>query len=193
MSWPIDNPSIIYFLLISTALGLLAGWWVTRRRSFLIGLGAVAGLAALFFLLTLLVDTDRKRIKRSLQAMMQGVRERNLDKTFAQLSDDFTMKYARSGTPTRMTKPELRSLANSLNRSGGVSEVVFNSIDFEKVEEREATVSFMAKPFGNQVTGAEFCNCQARFRLDPDGKWRMTRVTLIHPVQSKELLELPIP
>jgi hypothetical protein len=192
LSWPIDNPSVVYFLLVCVALGLLAGWWLRRKRSFLIGLGVVAAVAVVFFLLTLLIDTDRKRITRALGEMSQGVREKNLDKTFGRLSDDFTMEFSRGGVRTKMPKSELRQLADRAVRKGGVTDVVFGDIGFDKVAGDEATVTFRANPFGSWVLGGEHCYCEATFRRGPDGKWRMTNVTLFHPIQSKELLELPI-
>ena len=192
LSWPIDNPSYVYFLLACAALGLLAGWWLNRKRPYLIGLGVVAAVAVVFFLLTLLIDTDRKRITRALQEMSQGVRDKDLDKTFARLTDDFTMEFSRGGVRTKMPKVELRQLADRAVRNGRVTDVVFGDIGFEKVAGEEASVTFRANPFGSWVLGGEHCYCEATFRRGPDGKWRMTHVTLFHPVQSKELLELPI-
>ena len=189
MSWLIDNASVVYLVLVCAALALTAGWWATRKRHFLIGLGAVAGLAGLVFLLTLVVDTDRKRIERALEEMVEGVRKRDLDRTFALIADDCKTEFIRGGAGRPMSKPELRELAERAVRSGGVQDITLWNFDFESVDPPRAVVAFNAKPFGKWAGGYEYCGCRAEFRLER-GRWRMTRLTLFKP-GSTELLKLP--
>src|SRR5262245_48825039 len=87
--WVIDHPTIIYLPLICAAFALGAAWWVTRERKWMRGLVIVAGLATLFFILTHLVDTDRKQIERTLLAMADGMKERPPNKVFLHVSDQF--------------------------------------------------------------------------------------------------------
>jgi hypothetical protein len=188
----VDHAWWLYLALICAALGLIAGWWVNRKRAYLIGLGIVAGLAGIVFLLTRVVETDQKRILHALAEIRAGIQERNLDRTFNQLTDDFTMKFSRSGAISDVPRAEVRSLAERVTRNKGVTDIAFSDFEFEMIEPPKAVVSFRAKPFGDMATGSEWCGCRAEFRLDKDGRWRMAKVTLFHPIQGKEILELPV-
>jgi hypothetical protein len=186
LDWPIDNASYLYLLLICVALGLMARWWVTRKRAYLIGLGAVAGTAGLVFLLTLVIDTDRKRIVRAVEEMVAGVKERNLDKTFTLIANDCVTEFSGS----RLSRSELRAMAQQAVSGGGVKQIRLWGFEFEQVDPPKAVVSFNAKPFGEWATGAEYCGCRAEFRLDKDGRWRMVHLWLFKP-GSTELLPKP--
>jgi hypothetical protein len=176
VSWLVDHTSWLYLLLICAALGCLSGWWVTRKRKFLIGLGAVAGAAGLVFLLSFL-DTDRKRLVRTLQEMVTAFQERKLDRTFALIADDCVAEFA----GVTLDKPELRAKAEQAISYWKVERIHLSAFQFEKVDPPTAEVTFNAKSIG-QVTGSDyFCWCQAEFRLDKDGQWRMTHLRVHKP------------
>jgi hypothetical protein len=88
LHWLIDNATLFYVLLICVACGLIAGWWVNRKRQFLIGLGVAVGLGVLVFLLSLIIETDRKKIASALEDMVTGVKNQDLDRTFSHIADD---------------------------------------------------------------------------------------------------------
>ncbi len=189
-SWVADHPFACYFFLACAGVGLLAAWWTTRKRSYAIGLGVVAGLAGVVFLVAQFLDTDRKRITRVLQDMAAGVKEKDLDRTFSHIADDCKTHFSRAGGGLPLSKQDLRNLADRANREGGVERIHLWDFDFEELDPPRATLFFNAKPFGKWATGAEFCGCRAQFRQEPDGRWRMVRLELFKP-GSTESLDLP--
>jgi len=60
-----------------------------RRRGWLYGVGVVALLLAIFFLLDVTIETQQKQIRRKLQEMAQGVKDRKPEAIFAHVSDQF--------------------------------------------------------------------------------------------------------
>jgi hypothetical protein len=152
-------------LLICVACGLIAGWWVNRKRQFLIGLGVAVGLGVLVFLLSLIIETDRKKITRALEDMVTGVKNQDLDRTFSHIADDCTTQFSNR----RFTREELRQQAENAVRSGGVDAIRLWDFAFESLDAQRAVVTFSAKPFGKWATGSEFCGCRAEFRREPNG------------------------
>jgi hypothetical protein len=186
MSWLIDNSSWLHFLLICAALGCMAGWWMTRKRAYLFGLGAVAGAAGLIFLLSQLVDTDRKLLVRTLQEMVAAYEQKKLDRTFALIADDCMTEFAGG----KLSKAELRARAEYALGNNGVDRIHLWAFEIEKVDPPVAVVFFKAKPFGQWATGSEYCGCRAEFRLGTDGQWRMSNLKIYKP-ESMELLHRP--
>jgi hypothetical protein len=174
-SWLVDDPSLVFLALAVLALVLGTCWWRTRRRGYLIGLGAVAVLCGLVWLLAHFTDTDSKQIERSLRAMVRGVNHRNLDQVFEHVANDFRFGGA--------NKAEFRKWAEGYLNSGG--EVNLDVWDFQPREisrpNRSATVVFKVKARNPMTSGIEFYNCRARFTLDPDGQWRLKGFQLFPP------------
>jgi hypothetical protein len=185
LAWPVDNAFSLYLLLLCAAAVLLVAWWVTRKRGYLLALGVVAGLAGILFLLTLTVDTDRKQIVRALEEMVDGVKERNLDKTFRHIADDCTTRFQ----DATWNRDKLFANAQMAVKSGGVREIRLWGFDFNQVDPPRAVVFFNAKPFGGWATGAEYCGCQAEFRRE-GGRWRMIKLEVFQPGKT-ELLPAP--
>jgi hypothetical protein len=191
ISWLVDHTTLVYVLLIGAGLGFLAAWWMTRRRQHVVVLAALAGAGGLVFLLSILVDTDRKKIWRALQEMAIGVQQRDLKRSFAQVAENCKTEFYQKGALAILTKKDLHELASEANKRGGVKEILLWDPEFEEVEPPHASLYFKAKPFGRWTVGAEFCVCRAEFHLETDGQWRMTSLKLYHPFRSKELLDLP--
>jgi hypothetical protein len=187
LHWLIDNATLFYVLLICTACGLLAGWWVTRKQEFLAALGIIAAIAGLLFLLTLLIDTDRKKITRALQEMVAGVRNQDLERTFSHIADDCTTQFSNR----KFSRDELRQQTENAIRSRGVETIRLWDFAFESVDSQRAVVTFSAKPFGKWATGSEFCGCRAEFRREANGKWRMINLQLFDP-GTTNLLNWPL-
>lgn len=185
-SWLVDDPSVVYLLLGVVALGLVAGWWSSRDRRYLIGLGGVALLFLIVLLVSRLVDTDAKRIKRSLDEMAEGVRARSADRIFAHLSSRFRVGH--------LGKPEFRPVVERYLKSGEVTGMKVWDFEPHTITSDRATVFFKVKGEGSANFGYEFFNCRAVFVRDPDGQWRLQTFRLYSPQTdpaSEESLTFP--
>ncbi len=83
LGWLVDNAIVLYVLLGFVAVLLLVLSWQNRTRRYLIALGVVAFLAALVFLLTLLVVSDRQVLVRTITRMADDL-EKHRVAEFAQ-------------------------------------------------------------------------------------------------------------
>jgi hypothetical protein len=175
-SWLVDDASVLYVLLGIVALGLAAGWWFTRQRSYLIGLGVVVLLLVGVWLLGRLIETDAKQIKGKLEAMAAGVEARNPDQIFTHISKDFLYRG-------RVTKDAFRQKHESDIRNGEVQKIKIWDVDVRNVDrtQRTATVFFKTKAEGMVVRDYQFFNCRATFVLDPDDQWRLKDFQLFPP------------
>jgi hypothetical protein len=183
LSWVIDHAFVFYILLGCAAAVLAVAWWYQRKREFVIGQGVIAGAAALLFLLTLVVDTDRKRIVRTLQDMVSGVKVRDLDRTFSHIDDNCVTQFSNM----RFSKGELREHAEEAVGRRGVTEIHLWDFEFLVLDRERAVVFFNAKPFGGWATGNEYCGCKAEMRLQPNGQWRMTHLEMLKPGSTEQL------
>jgi signal transduction histidine kinase len=186
LSWLVDNPTYVYVTLGIVALGFLIGLWTTRKRRYAIGLGIVAGLALLFFLFTLLMPTDLKRIRHAIDGMGAGVREKNTDRIFDHISDRF-----RLGS---LDKEAFRSAVDPILKRGDVTEINvwdFRDADISR-EKRTGTLVFQVKPQPEDRFNKQFYRCKATFVLDPDDQWRLKGFELFNPfVDTDTPLNVP--
>src|SRR2546423_1927281 len=90
-SWLVDDPTNVYLLLGFALLGCAAAWWVTRKRRFAMGSGAVILLMGLVWLLDYLVVTPREQVLDSIEQMGAAVRRRDADGIFRHISQSFTL------------------------------------------------------------------------------------------------------
>jgi hypothetical protein len=191
--WVIDHPTIIYLPLICAAFALGGAWWVTRKRQWMRGLLVVAGLATLYFMLTCLVDTDRKQIERTLLTMADGMKKPPLDKVFLYVSDQFRSSLMVNNGSVNWGKEELRQAATRACKDWGVEGIVIGDLEFKNLAGHEAVVAFTAKP----LIGREYytlpCPCEARFVREADGQWRMRELKVFNPfVNTTEPLNIPL-
>jgi hypothetical protein len=186
LTWPVDHPSWVCVALGVVALGFLVGLWTTRKRYYAIGLGAMAGLTALFLLLVLLVPTDMKRIRHAIDEMGAGVKEKNADRIFANISDQFQLGS--------QGKQAFRQLVDQALRSGEVTDIqVWNFRDVEiSRPHRTATLVFDVKPFPTENFNNVHYRCKAAFVLDSDDQWRLRGFDLFNPfVETDKPLNVP--
>jgi hypothetical protein len=186
LSWLVDHATEVYIVLGIVALAFLIALWVTRKRRYAVGISVTAGLALLFFLFTLLMPTDQKRILHAIDEMGAGVRERNTDRVFAQISDQF-----RLGS---QDKKAFRGAVEPILRRGEVTEIqVWQFRDFEiSRDNRTATVVFQVKPQPAERFDNLFYRCKATFVLDPDDHWRLSNFQLFNPfVDTDKPIEVP--
>src|SRR6516225_9996878 len=121
----VDHPQWMYIALGVVALALLIGLWATRKRGYAIGLGVVAVLAFLFWLFTYLTPTDQKQITGAIADMGQGVRNRDANRIFANISDQFRLGG--------FGKDSFRQMVETVLRRGGVAEVVVYGMEDAQV------------------------------------------------------------
>jgi ketosteroid isomerase-like protein len=169
----------IYLILAVAAVILIALWFRDRRRGWLYGLGVVALLAGVFFLLDLTIETPSKQIKRKLQQMAQGVRNKDAKAIFAHVSDQFAWEDANN-----MNKAEFQRRVDRLLQSGLVTDLV---IWDEKFPDDSGKVVFMAKPKGPGIPdgGDKYVfRVRATFVRDPDKQWRLKSFTTHNPLND---------
>ena len=183
--WLFERLPGVFLVLGVLAVLSLAFWWRSRKRMPLIFFLAFAVLAGVYFLLSVLVVTDRRQLTESVQEMAAGVRDRNLDRSFAQISEDFRFN--------NLGKNEFRQRADSAVRGFDIRdcEVWDIEIDDFSRDSRNAHVHFDVKIKGN-FSQKEFLRCRAEFTLDRDNHWRLRGFQLFNPfVESSTPLQLP--
>jgi hypothetical protein len=191
LAWPIDNAFYFYVLFICLAAGFLAAWWQTRHPRWLRALAAVAGAAIVLVLLTLFVDTDRKKIERTLREMADNTDRSHLDRVLTHVSEKFNGKFMVHGSTVTWNKQQLGENARSACRRYGVDGVIVNDVNIDFISESEAVVKFRAKPVIDEIS--PLFPCEARFALESDGRWRMISLKIFNPfVNSTEFFNLPL-
>jgi hypothetical protein len=195
--WLFEGRPAVFVVLAAAALVLFVAWWQTRKRYWFYGAVAFLALAGLYFLLDRLVETDREQIVRKIEEMSAGVRERNVDRIFAHVSEQFRLNNT--------DRAAFRAFADRAIRTGQVTEVKawdfhFDD-DFRATERRTvrgtpqeaqlARVRFTVKPEGPGITTAGFL-CRATFIRDPDGQLRLLDFQLFNPlVDQNTPMQIP--
>src|SRR5262249_4735952 len=88
-TWLSEDPTPVFVVLGVAGPALLIGYWDRRQRAFLIGLGVVAGLAFLAWLISFLIVTDSEQIRMNLEAMERGVNNHDTEAIFKHVASDF--------------------------------------------------------------------------------------------------------
>jgi hypothetical protein len=186
-SWLVDDPFVVYLLLAIVALCLGAAWWRSRQRQWLYGLAIIAGLFVIVMLLAHFVETDEKRIKRSLNEMVDAANRREVARLFENISDQFRIKS--------VDKATFRNAVRGLLERGEVTHIKVWDIDAVEISrpKRAATVDFFASAKGPWLEGS-FYRCRSRFVLDADNKWRLQTFELFQPqIDPNSGQSLPLP
>jgi hypothetical protein len=92
MSWIIDNASTLHILFGLVAVAMVAVWRYNARVKYLGYAAGAVGAMALLWLLSINVKTDRQQLEDAVNAMAQGVENKQLDKVFKHISNDFRYK-----------------------------------------------------------------------------------------------------
>jgi hypothetical protein len=186
--WLVDEPSFLWTVLGIIALAFAVAWWRTPRRAYAFGAAAALGLLLLVVALFNFIDTDSKRIERSIQAMASAVDAHRLDDVFSHISAEFRFEA--------MDKEQFRQWAKSIMDRYGVSGM--QTWDYQPVAidlgQRLATVTFKVKAHGIETQGVTFYNCRAKFVLDPDDQWRLKGFEIFPPhIAPGSGQSLPLP
>lgn len=184
ISWFVDNLGTITLVLGLLVFGLAVLWYMNQERRWLIALGVgiflFVGSLGLYYLGDRwLPDTDRRQIERALEEMAAGVGAHDVNRIFANISDEFRI----GGTG----KQEFRKRVEQALGTGEVVSLTVWDIDPKEIAraQRKATVLFRVKGNGGGTRG-EWFRCRARFVLDPDGRWRLQTFDLFQPQTDPE-------
>src|SRR5262249_27863719 len=146
---------------------MLIGYWNRRKRAFLIGLGVVAGLVFLAWLISFLIVTDSEQIRMNLEAMERGVNNHDTEAIFKHVASDFHLGG--------LDKAGLRQLADEVLHNGELERIRMWDYDRAEIAPSGAsgTITFMVKPKGPRNPQDMFYRCKATFVREADGKWRL--------------------
>ena len=165
--WLFEGRLSVYILFLLAGAVLLVLWWQQRSRRLEKFLGVVAGLALLYFLLDVLVTTDRERITTKVYVMAEAFNQRELDRVFANISDDFHSKTY--GLNKKTLRAETVKALDRYNAHARVKSVKVTDIDREQ---GTAKVSFTAiVDFGSAYSPP--VTCEADFVREGEDQWRM--------------------
>jgi hypothetical protein len=194
--WLFEGRAAVYVSLAAVAIVLLAAWQQTRRGKWPIGVGAVALLVGLYFLLDRLVETDREQVVRKVQEMAAGVRTRDANAIFRHVSERFSHGGA--------NRARFREMVDAVLRGGVVDEVEVWGFQFagdfraavplpgQEARAETIRVSFQAKAKGGRAPEGPGNPCEARFVRDPeDGQWRMLDFQVFNPVLTDQPQTIP--
>jgi hypothetical protein len=114
--------------------------------------------------------------------MVEGLKAHNLDRTFAQVSDQFEYRSHK--------KPDFRQrVAETMKTYNVVDAEVW---DFQDVSRDNGTaqIQFRFKAKGDFDLQGEHFRCVAKFVLEPDGEWRLKGFQIFRLIGADEF---PIP
>lgn len=170
--WLVDHATLLYVLLGLAAIGLAAGWWHTRKPPLLIALYVTLGLIVLLWLLTLVIVSDRMRLRRAIEEMADAIGKKEPANIVKHLANDFQF-----GTVTRNNAGPRLARAIALYQ---LQDIYTWDFDFEKLdrERRSARVAFRAR-----VTHAgrlDMFLCRAEFVLEGE-QWLLQSFNVYNP------------
>lgn len=185
-TWLTEDPSSVYLLLGILAFGFLAAFWLKRQRKYLIGVGLMALLAGLVWLVDYLIVTDREQILQHLGVMAEAGSRRDLERVFRHISKDF-----QHGT---LDKAAFRQAAERVMRRFNVRNIRIWDLEPGEIarEARSGKIAFKVKVQSDLTRETDFFLCRAEFVLDPDGQWRMKGFQIFNPlVNTDQPLQIP--
>ncbi len=168
--WLFEGWLVVYLLLATCAVIVLALWWQIRNRKHLVGLGLAAALLGAYFLLDVLVETDREKIVRTVREMAAAAKAHNIDGLFEHISDQVR-------TPQDNDKQFLRELAKQ--RLDSVQDVKVKDFDILEMDRDRHTITVrfnMSIKAESLPAAAQIpFSYEVRFQLE-NGRWRMTKI-----------------
>src|SRR5437879_674006 len=101
------TPLVVILALV--ALALFVAFWTTRQRKYAIGAAGALVLIALVWLIASIIPTDRRAIEVSLNEIIVGIRARNTDRVFANLSTDFRYRTYDKASFRQRVDPHIKA------------------------------------------------------------------------------------
>jgi hypothetical protein len=175
-SWIVDDPSIVLIMLGIVVLICAVGWWNTRQRGYAIAVATTAALIALVWALSTWIDTDSKRIQRTIGAMAADFEAHRVDQLFSHVASAFAV--------AGLDKQAFRQYGEGILRRHEIHGVQIWDYEAKNIsrQDKKATVTFRARARGlEEHEGLPFYNCLATFVLEPDGQWRMQSFQVFLP------------
>lgn len=190
LTWLADEPTTAYLLLGVLALAAGMGWWMNRQGRYAVGFLTAAVLIGLVWLIGRFVVTDARRVHDVLQQMADAVAARRPAAILDNISDSFRLG--------RCGKEDFRAAVEHHVSRGDVADLRIRDYSVRELSRagRSATVRFTVIPSGSEVPEGSVYRCEARFALDPDGRWRLQSFKLAHPPIDPGVgpnIEIPIP
>jgi len=183
LAWPIDNANIIYLLLGLIVLALAATWYLNRRVKTLVLIAGAIALAIAFWLLTLIVPTDRKQIVDNVWAMRRAVLDRRPSDLARHWSRDFAFR--------NLSGSELaRDVADKAAKFK-VNDIHLWDFDIKSVTDDKAEVWFRCRA-GESGGGLLLALCKADFVKESDA-WKLQRIRFFNAVANTDQeIALPV-
>jgi hypothetical protein len=182
--WLFEGRPLVYAALLGALVFLAFVWKQTPRSGYLVTGGVLAAVIGLYFLLDVLVETDREQIEHSVADMTAAVEARNVDRIFSHVSES----YNRHG----MNKAGFRSAVTGVVDGRHVDRIAVWGWEFApdyKTKESASDprdnvgrVRFMAKPVGPD--GQNLYQVDAVMHRDADGKWRLQSWEVFDPFHN---------
>ncbi len=182
LAWLVDNANFVYVALGLIVLGLGVAWWLNRRVRTLVFIACVIVLGTLFWLLTLVVPTDRKQIQENLWAMRRAVLDRK--------PDDLTKHWARNLAFQNLSRDDLAKAVTKAAADYKVDDVHFWDFDVKSVTDDKAEIWFRCRATARDG-GTFLALCRAAFVKEGDA-WNLQRVRFFNPVANTDQ-EIPLP
>ena len=170
MSWIIDNAGFVYLLLGLVATGYLVAFWLTKRVKFLAIAISVVALIALFWLITRLVPTDRKRIEAGIFGMADAFVAQRTDDLFKHVSKDFTFAGE--------NRLQFEKKARSTIQHYKVNDLRITQVDVKDVANDRAKAEFRVTAFSSQYDGPFPMRCKAEF-VREGGDWKLRAIEFL--------------
>jgi hypothetical protein len=166
VTWLVEGPTVLYFVLGIAAVAAGLRWWVSRRRPAAIAFAAAAGLIAVLAGLDLFVPTDNKQIQWKIDAMAKALARHDVHAAFAHVSDRFLFQGFTKSEAQRFTSAHI----------GEVQSITVWNYELREIsrDEGKAVVTFSFKGRGTSGHNVDFFNGRAEFVLDRDGQWRLS-------------------
>ena len=160
--WLFDGRPAVYVTLAVLAVLGVALWWRDRRRAWIVALGVVGVLAAVYLLLDRLVETRGEQITRRLQLIEKAVKAGNAEQVVQQFSTQFDYHGIR--------RDAFRERVAARLKDRFVEDLTIWEVRFP---DDSGKVFFKAKPKGGVVGDNPGFQVRADFVKDADGQWRM--------------------
>jgi hypothetical protein len=147
--------------------------------------GVFAGLAVVYFLVDLLVETSREQVRRKLTEMAAAVSHRDVDRIMSHVSDEF---HAYD-----MDKAQFRQYLEGLLRQNLLEEVVvWNFADEANYSGERVKVTLLTRAKGSKIPDFSGIPIDVEFIHERDRRWRLSRFTVYNPDTGKTLSEMPL-
>lgn len=178
--WLVDNVGIFQIILGICALGFAAAFYLNKRVKFLAIAGAFVAGIALFWLLSQLIVTDRKRLEINVREMADAVVTGKEDVLLGHWADDFQFQG--------INREPLAKAATRTAKHFKVDHIRIWGWQVDNVDRKAGTADVN---FGATAEGKPY-RFRGRFRLVGD-QWKLQRIDAFNPLVDQDTpINIPI-